>query len=211
MECFLETAKIALKGRSKKFQYILSTGANSVVDIEGDEFSENDYGIVLDNSVESQQLKENLNQLAHAALQNQSLSFSSIMKVYTSPSLSEIQRIIEKDEKDIQERQAKTQQENIKIQQQQLEYNRQIEQQKLEMQNEFNARDNETKVLVAEISAKMQDTEQPREELLERIRQFDEKMALQREQLLHQKEHDREVNEMKKKDLQIKQQNKSTK
>jgi len=205
MECFIETAKIAMKGRQKKFQYILTTGANSIVDIDGDEFSENDYGIVLDNSVESNQLKENLNQLAHAALQNQTLSFSSIMKIYTSPSLSEIQRIIEKDEKDIQERQAKAQQDNLKIQQQQLEYNRQMEQQRLEMENEFNARDNETKILVAEINAKNTDQESTKEELYEKIRQFDEKMKLEREKLSTQKDHNSDVNRIKERQLNMKQ------
>ena len=39
LECFLETAKIALRGRSKKFQYILSDGSMKVMDIDGDEFA----------------------------------------------------------------------------------------------------------------------------------------------------------------------------
>ena len=39
LECFLETAKIALKGRSKKFQYILSDSSMRVMDIDGDEFA----------------------------------------------------------------------------------------------------------------------------------------------------------------------------
>ena len=50
LECFLETAKIALKGRSKKFQYILSDNSNKILEIDGDEFADNDYGLVVDNS-----------------------------------------------------------------------------------------------------------------------------------------------------------------
>ena len=42
LECFLETAKAALKGRSKKFQYILSDSSMQIVNIEGDEFAEAD-------------------------------------------------------------------------------------------------------------------------------------------------------------------------
>jgi len=49
LEAFLETAKIALKGRSKKFQYILSDGSMKMMDIDGDEFAESDYGLVVDN------------------------------------------------------------------------------------------------------------------------------------------------------------------
>jgi hypothetical protein len=45
----LETAKIAMKGRNLKFQHILSDGANKLVNIDGDEFAEADYGILVDN------------------------------------------------------------------------------------------------------------------------------------------------------------------
>jgi len=46
----METAKIAMKGRSKKFSYILSDGSEKLVNIAGDEFAECDYGLVVDNS-----------------------------------------------------------------------------------------------------------------------------------------------------------------
>lgn len=59
LECFLETAKIALRGRSKKFQYILSDGSMEVMDIDGDEFAEADYGLVVDNSNAIQELQQN--------------------------------------------------------------------------------------------------------------------------------------------------------
>jgi len=50
LECFIETAKIACKGRNKKFQYILDDKSIKVMDIDGDDFAENDYGLVVDNS-----------------------------------------------------------------------------------------------------------------------------------------------------------------
>ena len=106
LECFLETAKIAMKGRTKKFQYITFDGAIKSLEIDGDSFADSDYGIVVDSSPETQNLSSKLDLLAQAALQNQTLSFSSIMKIYTSSSLSEIRRTIEKDEQAIQERQA---------------------------------------------------------------------------------------------------------
>ena len=70
MECFLETAKIALKGRNKKFQYILSDTSIRLMEIDGDEFAECDYGLVVDNSNSSQELNNKLDMLAQAALQN---------------------------------------------------------------------------------------------------------------------------------------------
>ena len=129
LEAFIETAKIAMRGRSKKFQYILSDNSMKVMDIDGDEFAEADYGLVVDNSNGIQDLNEKLDTLAQAALQNQTLSFSTIMKLYGSCSMAEKQRIIEKDEKAIQERQAQAQQQQTQVQQQQVEANMQMKQQ----------------------------------------------------------------------------------
>lgn len=57
LECFLETAKVALKGRNLKFQYILSDTSTRVMNIDGDEFAEADYGLVVDNSNGTQELQ----------------------------------------------------------------------------------------------------------------------------------------------------------
>ena len=70
MEVFLETAKVAWKARNKKFQFLLPDGALQVVDIDGDEFAECDYGLVVDNSNATQDLNSKLETLAQAALQN---------------------------------------------------------------------------------------------------------------------------------------------
>lgn len=51
LECFLETAKVAAKGRSLKFQHILSDMSIQVVEIDGDEFADADYGLLVDNSM----------------------------------------------------------------------------------------------------------------------------------------------------------------
>jgi hypothetical protein len=39
-----------MKGKNKKFPYILPDSALVLMDIDGDEFAECDYGIVVDNS-----------------------------------------------------------------------------------------------------------------------------------------------------------------
>lgn len=68
LEAFLETAKIALKGRSKKFQYLLSDGSIQIMNIDGDEFAEADYGLVVDNSNGLQELQQKMDMLSQAAL-----------------------------------------------------------------------------------------------------------------------------------------------
>lgn len=159
LECFLETAKIALRGRSKKFSYILSDNSQRIMDIDGDEFAEADYGLVVDNSNGIQELNQKLDTLAQAALQNQTLSFSTIMKLFSSSSLAEKQRLVEKDERSIQERQAQAQQQQLQVQQQEIEQKAQMEQAKMQQEDVLNQRDNETKILIAQINANSRNEE----------------------------------------------------
>ena len=192
LECFLETAKIALKGRSKKFQYILPDHSTQIINIDGDEFAEADYGLVLDNGSNIQELSQKLDMLAQAALQNQTLSFSTIMKLYGSSSIAEKQRFIERDEQAIQQRNAQAQQEQLQVQQQQAELQAQQKQAELEQREQANIRDNETKIIIATMQAQnTQDdgiiepefTEEARANLMEKMREFDERLKLDRDRL----------------------------
>ena len=192
LECFLETAKIALKGRSKKFQYILSDTSIRVMEIDGDEFAECDYGLVVDNSNSIQELKQKMDMLAQAALQNQTLNFSTIMKLYNSSSLAEKQRMVEKNEQEIIQRQQQAQQEQLQAQQQQLQAEAQQRELEMQLKDEMNQRDNETKILIATISANSnQDdgieepvySQEAKDKLMESMRQFDARLKLDRERL----------------------------
>ena len=196
LECFLETAKIALKGRSKKFQYIMSDNSIRVMVIDGDEFAEADYGLVVDNSQGIQELSQKLDLLAQAALQNQLLSFSTIMKLYGSTSLAEKQRLVEKDEKSIQERNAQAQQQQLEVEQQKANMEMQQKQAELQQKEQANIRDNETKIMIAQMQAnkEVEDgiqepefSEEAKANLLEKIREFNEKLKLDREKLEFEK------------------------
>lgn len=190
LECFLETAKIALKGRNKKFQYILSDGSMRVMDIDGDEFAESDYGIVVDNSNATQELNQKIDMLAQAALQNQTLNFSAIMKLYSSASISEKVKLVEKNEQELLQRQQQAQEQQMQIEQQKIQAEAQAREADMQLKDTLNQRDNETKILVANInSVKNSDTEEPefseesRAKLIESMRQFDERIKLDKERL----------------------------
>ena len=192
LECFLDTAKIAFKGKHKKFPYILSDNSIAIMDIDGDEFAESDYGLVVDNSQDAQRLSQTMDTLAQAALQNQALSFSTITRLYSSISIAEKQRLIEADERAMRERQNQAQQEQLQAQQQVAQMQLQQKQEELEQKEQSNIRDNETKLMIATIQAnskyKSEDgIEEPspleKEALLEKIREFDEKNKLDKERL----------------------------
>lgn len=217
LECFLETAKIALKGRSKKFQYILPDHSTQIINIDGDEFAEADYGLVLDNGSNIQQLSQKLDMLAQAALQNQTLSFSTIMKLYGSSSIAEKQRFIERDEQAIQQRNAQAQQEQLQVKQQQAELQAQQKQAELEQREQANIRDNETKIIIATMQAQnTQDdgivepefSEEARANLMEKMREFDERLKLDRDRLEFDKK--KADTDAKLKEKQINKQSKTT-
>lgn len=218
LECFLETAKIALRGRNKKFQYILPDSSIRILDIDGDEFAEADYGLVVDNSKDTQELSQRLTQLAEMALQSQAISFSTVMKLYNSASLAEKQRMIEQSEQEIIQRQQEAQQQQAELQQQQMQLNAQSEEQERALKDSLNERDNETKILVATISAQSSAnntqpddnifSEEARAKLEESRRQFNERLSLDRERL--QFDRDKANTDARLKEKQINKQSKSS-
>ena len=192
LECFLETAKIALQGRNKKFQYLLSDNSMKIMDIDGDEFAEADYGLLLDNSQGTQMLAQKIDMLAQAALQNQTLNFSTIMKLYNSCSLAEKQKMVENNEKALQQQQQQQQQEAMKQQQAAMEQEAAIKQQEVTQREAQNIRDNETRIAIAKINANVslasselnnEYSEKDRDILMKDMKELDEKMALEREKL----------------------------
>ena len=203
LECFLETAKIALKGRTLKFNYILGTGAIQISEIDGDEFAENDYGLIVDSSNATQKLNSKMDMLAQAALQNQALGFSTIMKLYGSCSLAEKQRMVETNEKRIQEQQQQQQQQQMEIQQMQIQQQAATEQARMEQEYKMNSENNETKILIAEINSQAESdrlalmnkdyeeediyTQKDKAELAEKIREFDLRLKFDKEKLAHEK------------------------
>lgn len=189
-EAFLEVAKEAMRGRSKKFSYILSDNSLAIMEVDGDEFAECDYGLAVDCSNEAQTLKQNLETLAQAALQNQALSFSSIMQLYSSSSLAEKQRMVEKAENDAKAQAQQQMQQQQMMAQQQMQSQMQMAQAQQQAQMQMKREENETRIKVAQIEAmtkyettQREDPGQFDEEMSEKRRQFDERLGLDREKL----------------------------
>ena len=192
----LETAKIAMRGRSKKFQHIVGDHAIQMVNIEGDEMAEVDYGLIVDYSGSSL-VKDKLETLAQAALQNQTLSFSTLMHIFNSNnSIADIQRRIEEDERQIKESNAQSQQAELESQEKQLQI--QLEQAALnrDVLIDNNIRDNETKLLLKQLELQIKSLENQdstgdgivdrdpleKEKLLIQLKEFSEEMAFKRQQ-----------------------------
>jgi hypothetical protein len=165
--------------------------------MDGDEFAECDYGIVVDNSNGMQELNQKLDMLAQAGLQN-GMNFSTIMKLYTTTSLAEKQRLVEADENRKMEQQQQQQQQEYELRQQELQAKLQAEQQKREMEYQMHQEDNEMKILIAQINSqaeadrlaiinhedgltKGQELELEKEKLSQSAKEFEQKLALEKE------------------------------
>ena len=225
LECFLETAKIAMRGRSMKFNYILSDNSMQIMSIDGDEFAENDYGLVVDSSDGVQQLNQKMEMLAQAALQNQTLNFSTIMKLYNSSSLAEKERLVEKNENEMIQRAQQQQEQQAQIEQQKTEAAMQQKSMEMQQQDIINQRDNETKIIVANISASAsmaarqndgimepdEMSESEKQNLREKIREFDARLQLDRDKFNHDKYQANKDNKLKEKQLSIQKNRPTTK
>ncbi len=189
LDCLIEVAKIAARGKKIKFRYIASDGSIKLMEFDGDEFAENDYGIVVDASSDILNLEQKIDAIAQAALQTQQASLSDIMKMWSSAnSLAEKIRVLEKAENKRME-QAR-QSEQLQAQQAQANIEAQVGMKQMELDNmaNMNSEDNETKILVAQIGAEskvltsqpfMEETpmsQEAKEKLKEQIREFDIKI-----------------------------------
>jgi hypothetical protein len=136
--------------------------------------------------------------LAQAALQNQLLDFSTIMKLYSSASIAEKQRMVESSERKIKEQNAQQQQQQLQVQQQQAQMEQQTAMAKMEHEANMNSENNETKIIVANINAQARQydeanvllnqedvgmSEEARAKLDESIRQFNARLDLDKQRL----------------------------
>jgi len=158
LETFLETAKIALKGNNKKVQYILDDQSIEMLNIDSDEFCEQDYGIIVTTSSKTQELEQMIKQNAQAFVQNGG-GLSTIMDIYFSPSLMDMRRKLEEAEDQLHQRQSEQADAANKIQEQHNQETINLENRKLELEDIKNQRDNDTKVYIEELKLQMQPQE----------------------------------------------------
>lgn len=149
----LEVAKYALKSKSKKFQYILPDGTIKLIDIDGQQFNECDYGLIVDNSPETQKFSQTIESIIQAGLQNGMLNFSTAIKMYSSASMSEKMRYIEKNEQEMQQRAEQQAQQEQQTQQQAQQMQMELAKQEQEFQLQLAKIKTDAQIEVANITA----------------------------------------------------------
>ena len=140
------------------------------------------------------------------ALQAGMISFSAWLKLKSSGSLSEKIKMLEQNEQEMREQQQQTQQQQLQAQQQQAQLEIQMKQAELQLQDTINQRDNETKLLVANIQAQSKRDADgdgvvnegvDQTDLAEKLYEFDSKLKLERDKLEFAKQKSKEDNQTK--------------
>ena len=97
------------------------------------------------------------------------------------------------------QRQQEAQQQQLQAQQQQAQMEAQMKEADMQLRDTMNQRDNETKILIASMNSQNQDdgikeqefSEEARANLLQKMKEFDSKLKLERDKLEEQKRKNR--------------------
>ena len=152
LETLLETAKYAWRNKShEKLQFISDEMASVITEIDGQQFNDADYGIMISNSATDSQLIDTMKQLAQAGLQNDKINFSGLMDIYLSDSMSSIRRKIETYEEETIKQQQAQQEQALQVQQQAIQAQTQSADQDRQQDMQKSILENETKLTIEEM------------------------------------------------------------
>ncbi len=112
-----------------KTQYFMEEGYTAFLNVDGELYNDSEYGVFVTNSSKDNKIKEELKGLAQAALQNDKLKFSDIIKIMKSDSISQIENTIKKGEVEQQQRMQEQQEADRQLQ-------RDLQQQQIDAQKE---------------------------------------------------------------------------
>jgi len=143
----------------KSLSYVTPEGSEQLLQIDGLEHMESEYGVRVSNSGEDLENLEKLRDLSQAMLQN-GVPLSKVMDIMDASSISGLTDKVEEAEKS--QRQLKQAQAEAERKQSQMEA--QVEQQKIQADMEQTKMDNETKIRLKEMELEQDDQELEQEE-----------------------------------------------
>lgn len=122
LTALLETCKFAYTYYPKNYlHYVLDDFSVQMLKVDSDLLANSIYGIFVANSGKAAETKQVIEQLAHAALQNQRADLSDVIKVLRSENLQETEELLElaekRKQKDLENMQKQQQDSNEKIEQ----------------------------------------------------------------------------------------------
>lgn len=206
---FLETAKAAYRGRSKKIQYVSDDLSTQLYEIDGDEFADQEYGVFVSNATADMELLQTMKQLAQSGLQNDKINFSQLIDIYSSESMSTMRNKIEEAEKRKEQQEAQAQKQQMKQQQADREFEKkkfimdtELRKKELEQNSVERAKDRQHDLTLKDQELTQEDKHKDQEHSLEEQKHEDEhKISL--EELKQQEQELQKTIEQKEKELDL--------
>ena len=147
----LECAKIAYAG-GKKIRHIVDEVYSEVINVDGDIFTDSDYGLVVTNSAKDFQTKQKMLELASIAMQNDKLTMTDYMTILDEDSISAIKSKIAGSEQDIKDRLQQQQQADREAQQQQAQMQQETAMKIMDNDNTNKQLDRENKIQITTLT-----------------------------------------------------------
>jgi hypothetical protein len=150
LEALLDVAKTCGR-KGKKINYIMDDMTRMYFTIDGVEFDTTEFGVFVTNSSKDDKIKNTLEQLSHAAIQNQMIELSDIVTILQTESIQDTKRKLENAEEKRRQNQQQTEETRGKqqqeIQEKEIAFRRELED-RLDNREQMN---NETKLKIAEL------------------------------------------------------------
>jgi hypothetical protein len=128
LTALIEQARVSYaKNQPKKLTHVLDDQTLSFLTINQDVLDNSQYGIFVSDNSKISQNHETLKQMAHAAMQNQMVNLSTVLKVLRSDYLQDAEEILIAGEADMQSQKQREQEMQMQMQQQQLEGQKELQ------------------------------------------------------------------------------------
>jgi len=202
LETLIETAKVAYGEDKKKLQYITDDLGTVFFEFDGAEFTNDQFGVFVSDSIKDQQVLEAVKQLAQAALQNDKAELSSVVDVMVSNSTAEVKNKL----KEVEQKAIEREQQQFKANDENQKAAIAAQERATEMDAYNKEQDRQVKIQVAEIQAMAFDKEGPSTDIQDAAKQAleERKQSFMEQQAQAQNSQDEKAASLKEKELNMK-------
>jgi hypothetical protein len=222
LQALIECAKVAYAEFQPRYiNYVLDDMSRRMVNIDYELLENSTYGIFVSNSMKSHEALQMVQQLSHAALQNQTAELSDVLKIMRSESVQEAEELLKVAEQDRKDREQQMQQQQLQAQAESEEKAREFKRE--EWQHEMNKMEREEELKTERELQKQailslgfnEDKDLDKDGMPDVLEVYKagvdaqikaSKQKLDEDKLMHQKEVDKKKLEQKDKEIKIKQQ-----
>ena len=138
LQALIETAKVAYSElQPKSLSYVLDDMSVAMLTPDYELLENSTYGLFVSNSMKADETLQTMQQLSHAALQNQQVELSDVLMIMNSESTQEAEELLKVAEQNRAEREQAMQQQQMQSQEQQAEAQRNWEREKMDKEHEY--------------------------------------------------------------------------